>query len=422
MLIARLLPAEAWRRNQNAMLGIMLTNFLGFSIPTPFTPLYIQQLGVSDPRQAALWAGVLLAIGPLTAALLLPLWGLLADRVGHKYLLWRSVLGFSLTGVLTALVQSPGQLLAIRLFEGLFTGFSAMCLGYIAANTPRERLSQCVGELQASQLVALIAGPLLGGVIVSAWGIRIAWLVTTAVYLTSLPFLLIAGDPPKGPRTQNDAGGRGTAMLRAMKLANVAPATALLFLFQFIDRSFQPILPLYVEALGTAPEAVAPMAGVIVSLGALATAVSSVAVGRLARSYPPRRLLLAAAVAGMVLCLPMSVVRDAWQLLVLRTLLGLLAGGAITLAYSAGGASATPSNSGTVFATLSMGNQFGSAGGPFLVGLLANRTLPGVFILDALLYGLSLLVSLAVSVRPGRAAQEQAGRPPEPAAASQPGG
>lgn len=156
-------PTEPWRRNHWGTIGLTFMNFAGFGLVSPFWALYVQQLGVTDRHDAAVWAGTLLGLGPLLSAFLLPVWSRLADRYGYRLLLGRSVVGFAAAAALTALAQAPWHLAAIRCPEGLFAGFSAMCPGYLAADTPRDRRRQSVGELQAAQIVSVIIGPVLGG-------------------------------------------------------------------------------------------------------------------------------------------------------------------------------------------------------------------------------------------------------------------
>jgi len=63
---------------------IVFTAFVGFQFFSPFLPLYVKELGVTDPAEIAVWSGVLMAVTPGLAGLLGPLWGRLADRVGRK--------------------------------------------------------------------------------------------------------------------------------------------------------------------------------------------------------------------------------------------------------------------------------------------------------------------------------------------------
>ena len=56
--LPRLRSLESWER---ALVFLWLAQFsvsLGFSFYYPFIPLFIQDLGIEDPGQAALWAGI----------------------------------------------------------------------------------------------------------------------------------------------------------------------------------------------------------------------------------------------------------------------------------------------------------------------------------------------------------------------------
>src|SRR3972149_3443586 len=59
-----------WRLNQLAVIISAGFIFGGFTLILPFLPLYIQMLGVQSPSQAALWAGIVLGVSPLIAALI----------------------------------------------------------------------------------------------------------------------------------------------------------------------------------------------------------------------------------------------------------------------------------------------------------------------------------------------------------------
>ena len=55
---------------------------MGFTFVLPFTPIYVQALGVEDAGTAAAWAGVINSSTAVTMALAAPLRGRLGDRVG----------------------------------------------------------------------------------------------------------------------------------------------------------------------------------------------------------------------------------------------------------------------------------------------------------------------------------------------------
>src|SRR2546422_4026800 len=81
-----LLPV-GWRRNVWALTLTVFISFVGFQFFSPFLPLYIRELGVTDPAKIALWAGLQAAVTPAMSGILSPLFGRLADRFGRKMML-----------------------------------------------------------------------------------------------------------------------------------------------------------------------------------------------------------------------------------------------------------------------------------------------------------------------------------------------
>jgi DHA1 family multidrug resistance protein-like MFS transporter len=72
---------------------IWITEFvaiLGFSFVAPFIPYYMQELGVTDRKEVALWAGSATSIMSFCAAIIAPVWGTLVDRHGRKMMVMRA--------------------------------------------------------------------------------------------------------------------------------------------------------------------------------------------------------------------------------------------------------------------------------------------------------------------------------------------
>ncbi|NHN35284.1 multidrug efflux MFS transporter [Paenibacillus agricola] len=66
---------EVWKRNLYILwTGNFLTS-VGIGMIIPFLPLYVQDLGVHDVKQAALWAAMIFGINHLMIALISPLMG-----------------------------------------------------------------------------------------------------------------------------------------------------------------------------------------------------------------------------------------------------------------------------------------------------------------------------------------------------------
>src|SRR5262249_33756675 len=61
--LMRTLPTD-WRRNVWALTLTVFISFVGFQFFSPFLPLYIRELGVTDPAKIALWSGLQAAVTP----------------------------------------------------------------------------------------------------------------------------------------------------------------------------------------------------------------------------------------------------------------------------------------------------------------------------------------------------------------------
>ena len=86
-----------------------------FSFALPFVPLYLQDLGVSDPNRAGLWAGAMSGGFALVMGIMAPIWGVVADRYGRRLMIQRALFGATIVVGAMAFVQSAEQLLILRL-------------------------------------------------------------------------------------------------------------------------------------------------------------------------------------------------------------------------------------------------------------------------------------------------------------------
>jgi MFS family permease len=126
----------------------------------------------------------------------------------------------------------------------------------------------------------------------------------------------------------------------------------------------------------------AATSGVIISVAAIGGAISATAVARLAEGVAVGRLLLVQLVAGGALCAAMALANHWIALLVLRTLVALCLGGALTLAYSLGGMLVPSETRGAAFGWLAMGVQIGTAASPLATGALAAASIPSAFVVN----------------------------------------
>jgi MFS family permease len=403
------LPTQQWERNVWVVTGSIFVAFSGFTVVMPFLPLYVQELGVRDPAAVALWSGLIFGVSPLLAGVMAPVWGALADRYGRKAMFVRSLVVFVLIAACMGFATSVVQLFALRILWGVFGGMGAMALSMITSSAPEEKVGAAIGRFQAAQMLTNLSGPLLGGVLASALGIRNTFFVSAGLYAVALVAVVALFKEP--PARQVEARDRpGVPLRRLVLLPALLPLAGVLFLSQFVDRSMNALLPLYIAQLGTPPRSVVFWAGALTSAGAVASALAASFGGRLAGSRSPRSLLLGSLAGGVVAALALAAVQSVQQLFAARVLLGLVAGGAATLAFTVGSRHLPRESRGASFGLLSTGSMVGGGLSPVIAGVIAGASLRAVFVTGAVLYVLSGLVALRL---PREDAAAFAGEQPE---------
>ena len=387
--------SEGWQRNVWALSLSIFIAFVGFQFFSPFLPLYVRELGVTDPAAIALWSGLLAAVTPTMSGLLSPLFGRLADRFGRKMMLIRSLAGFTVIIAAMGLVTSVRQLFAARLLMGFFAGFTPMAMAVASVSAPREKVSQAIARVQGAQLLSVAVGPAIGGVIASHLGTRAAFFVTAALCAVALfaLILLFKETSPEQPVSATRAPTRATPMREFLRVPHFVTVMVLLLIAQFVERSLGLLIPLQVAHL-PGVEAIAMTSGAIISVAAVGAIASSSGAARLSAAIPVGQLLLVQLLLGGTLCAALALAESWPTLLVLRALVALCLGGALTLAYSLGGLIVPAETRGAAFGWLALGVQIGTAASPLVSGALAAQSLARAYLLDAGLAWVGALVLL----------------------------
>jgi DHA1 family multidrug resistance protein-like MFS transporter len=372
------------RRNQLVTVTMVFAVFTAFAFVLPFLPLFVRELGVEEPERAALWAGVLIGVAPLLAGLLAPVWGRLADRHGHKGIAVTALSAYVVLLALSAAVTRVGELLALRIGIGLFGSVGPLGLAMATAQAPREETGRSVGLIQAAQILSAAIGPFTGGILADAIGIRRTFLATAALCAVAL-VLVAAFYEERGP-VAGKVAAPGSGFRAVVALPGVVALLVVLFLVNFIGRSFTPILPLHLQTLGVPSSRLASATGVLISAYSVAAATSAWGLGRLSRTRSPLGLLLLTLVGGAAAVAPMALVPSFELILVLAVLLGFVSGGSLTLCYTIGGLMVPETVRTTAFGFFSGAALFGGALSPTVAGLVAHASLRGIYWVDAGLY------------------------------------
>jgi len=393
-----------WRRNQAALMIASFVGFTGFTLVMPFLALRFQGLGIHDTREVALWTGFTLGVTPAVAAACAPLWGRVGDRFGNKLLVQRSL--FSCVFVMTAmgLATQPWQLFVLRALQGLVAGYGPLTIAMAAQSAPRDKMAHAIGLVQTSQRVAPAVGPVIGGILAQAVGLRNSFFVAGAVY--GLALLLVTVLYRETSHAGRDTGMKVRVPMREiLSIRNLTLLMGVIFGLQLTERSLGPVLLLHVEALGYASAAL--FVGVLFSLLSVAGALGhQIAASALARA-PARRVIAAAIVAAALGLAWFTVSSAGWALMAGILALGVGVGVAMTAAFTAAGASIPRHVHSTSFGFLTGASLTGTAVGPVLGGLVAARSITGVFILGVvILTGLAFIVRRLMSdAEPGQVGQ-----------------
>lgn len=126
----------------------------------------------------------------LAYATLLVTGGRLGDIFGRRRLFMIGVVGFTVTSALSGLAQSPAMLIASRIAQGLTAALLfPQGLSMITAVFPKAERAKAFGIFAASAGIAVVFGPLVGGLIVGNAVSGDAW---RFIFLVNVPIGLLA--------------------------------------------------------------------------------------------------------------------------------------------------------------------------------------------------------------------------------------
>jgi MFS family permease len=338
-----------------------------------------------------MWTGVSLGITPGLTALLAPAWGRLGDRYGRKIMVERSLASFVVMMTAMAYVTRPWHVLAIRAVQGLFAGYGSLSVAMAAESAPRDRMPQAIGLVQTAQRIGPALGPVIGGILAGVVGLRGGFFATAVFYGVGLIVVHLMYDDAAASALHaqdGDVGSGGRVSFRnVLAFQNFILMMAVIFGLQFVDRSFGPVLPLYVEQVGTARANVPLVSGLLFSVMACTGALGHHFCGRLMRRYPTKQVIAGGGAIAALSCGLLGLSGNLWLMSIASAAFGIGIGSAMTASYSAAGAVIPASAHGAGFGVLTSASLIGMASSPFIAGLLSVRSIRVVFLVDLVVMG-----------------------------------
>jgi len=386
---------QRWKINLFVLMGGNFLVMAGMTMIIPFLSLYLQQdLGLSDPHEIGLWAGFIFAANFITAFLFQPLWGKLSDKYGRKMMLLRSGFGMAIVMVLMGFATEPWHLLALRMLNGVISGFAPAAVTLVSATTPKGRMGFAMGTLQSGGTAGTILGPFIGGLLADTFGFRPIFYITgSLLFLASvISWLLIQENFDRTAASLVKQASIIKGFKDLMVIRQLPVLLTITFLIQFAMLSPMPLIPLYVQKLHGTSEHLAFYAGFVGSVTGISNMICAPLLGRMSDRIGPSRILLFSLAGAAIMLIPQAFVGSVGQLLIFRFLLGCFMGGLIPTVNSLIRRH-TPDDMvsrsfGFNSSALSLGNMMGPIMGGALSGFLG---IEGLFILSGILLFLTCI-------------------------------
>ena len=268
--------------NWKVVLAIMTCNVVlmsaSYTMLIPFLPLYLRNDLGADPETLNLWTGAIFAISFAVCAIMAPIWGKMSDSKGKKLMLIRSSSLIALTYFCGSIVQTPLQLFLVRILQGFAAGLWPASLALTSAYTPKNKIGICMGVMQSANICGGILGPLFGGVLAEAFGIRTSFVIAACALLAiTLVTIFFIKEPPKSDADKKAPPASYRELMKRDGILILLLATGLT---NMVILLLQPIMTLYIGVLRGTEENLMMISGLVFSLSGIAGAIAAPIWGR----------------------------------------------------------------------------------------------------------------------------------------------
>jgi DHA1 family multidrug resistance protein-like MFS transporter len=316
---------ESWKKTLYISWAVLFFHTAGLGMLMPFLPLYVKELGVTDPKAQAVWSGIIYGVAYIFTALLAPLWGTISDKYGRKPLILRTTFGIGVIALLMSFVTNVYQLLGLRILHGICGGTMPAFIALVSRGLPEDKTGQGLGAMQTALLAGNLIGPFMGGVLSDLIGYRNVLLVIALLTLIAgITTLLFIHEQKRDPAQAR------SSVLDNMKLVtaniNLRMVCIVILATQFSIFIVQPILPLFIASLhGTG--STASMVGLVFSVTGLATMLFTPYWGKAGDKKGHRNVLIRSLLFNGIAFFPQALVTSVYQLLPLRAVIGFFVAG-----------------------------------------------------------------------------------------------
>ncbi len=166
------------------IIGIVLLNSIGLSVVLPLLPFLVGRYLPSG--QVVVGMSLLMSVFAACTFFAAPVFGVLSDKYGRKYLLLISLLGSVIGYTLFGIGGALWILFVGRIIDGLTAGNISILFAYISDTTEPGERAKWYGYVGAVMGIGKIGGPALGGLLGSI-SIGLPFFVTAGlIFLSAL--------------------------------------------------------------------------------------------------------------------------------------------------------------------------------------------------------------------------------------------
>jgi DHA1 family multidrug resistance protein-like MFS transporter len=362
---------EEWKRTMWILWAGVLMCSASYTMSVPFLPLFLFDLGV-DESSVHIWAGVIYSSAFIIGAVMGPFWGGIADKYGKRKMVIRAGISLCIIYALLSIVQTPWQLLMLRLLHGLMSGFVPASMSIVASRTPEKEMGWSLGMMHGGAMFGTIMGPLMGGLLADWFGIRHSFIASSIIMLAAVLAVIVFVTEGKAESGANKRVG----LLETFKSAGTNKALLhlliLLIIYQLSINMIQPLLTLHIANMQGKLQGAVLTSGIVFSIIGIAGIIAAPVWGRIGQALSYQRsLFICMFCAGCVIS-GQYFVDKLWLFTVVQFMFGLFIAGISPAVNTLVVASTDKSFRGRSFGLMTSANQTGAMLGPLIGGLLGS--------------------------------------------------
>ncbi len=361
-----------WRRNLVILCVAQFIAMIGMSGVFPFLPLYVRELGITDPDEAKFWSGMVFAGVYISAVIMIPIWGSLGDKYGRKFMTVRAIFGLALSVVLMAFAQDVYQLFFLRVLQGTMSGMIASSLSFVSANTPENKSGYAIGWLQSSIAAGQVFGPFFGGLMADFVGIRYVFLVVGLLCALAAILVMVYLQEKEFVRRKDKMYGIIWNIKFIFRDKVFFKLMTLIVLVQMGVQFTIPIFTYFVEEKGAPDDLLATVTGILFGVIAVFNIAFSPKWGRRNDAKIWQKTLKISAAASALMYLLHIFAPNFYYLIPIRAVIGIFYAALIPTLYSALSKRTIPQQKGGIMGLASGANLLGSLISFLFAGVISS--------------------------------------------------